>query len=502
MFSMNKFTKYCCAGIALIAYSSAVVADDGVIDSPESPIATFNIPQSFDPYITLNTDSKNGLTPYNLYTDPNYTQDIIHQVFSDFTGQGYITYNYSIIRPFKDADNKEYYPYWLLGFENSGGDITFHFSRSYISEHGVNISKIIIRGAQNRFSKEDLAVSVNGLTQQLPYTPHKSNIPAGDETLHSSVDLEFVFPAATAVENVTLTCEKYGMGFSSIDFYVGEPQQSLVPEITFAGLEQNDTQVLGYTDANIALLPVVIIKDGQNVTPDQGYSYVYTISAADGTELAQVDGMTDQDCFYSFPEEGRYTVSVKTEDEAEASYTLELYPRFEDLNFICGGVIDSILNIQNFTGEENGETHEERDLTCARLFDLPEGVELYYHLWKDENFHGDDNINNEQPEYAPMTLADETTEIPEGYTLYDHNTGINLEGNNTIDTIIRKNGIQSPKQTLRYSFTNVAVSVEEIKADKDTYTLYSIDGRKLPNSAKGIVIRVTPDGKAHKFILP
>ncbi|MDE5774490.1 MAG: hypothetical protein K2H86_08560 [Muribaculaceae bacterium] len=507
---MNKYTKYFCTGIALILSSNAAVADDTGTDASETLIATFNIPQLYDPDYSLNTDSKNGLTPYNLYTNPNYSNDIIRKVFSDFTGPGYITYNYSL-KDLHDADGTVYYPLWLLGFDDNGGNITFHFSNEYVSDYGVNISKVIIRGAQNRFSKDNLAVSVNGQTQYLPYTPHSNNIPSGNESLHSSVDLEFDFPAASAVESVTLTCENYGMGFSSIDFYVGEPQQSIVPEITFSGLDKTGTQVLGYTDAKIALLPVVIIKDGQNVTPEQGYRYVYTISDADGTELAQVEGMTDQECLYSFPCEGRYTISVKTEDEAEASYTLELYPRFEDLNFICCGMIDSILNIQDFTGEEDGETHEKRDLTCARLFELPEDVELYYHLWKDENFHGDNNYEIEQPEFAPSTLADDdlegsdaddTTEIPEGYTRYDHNTGINLEGNNSIDTIIRKNGILSPKQTIRYSLTNVAVSVKDIKADTDLYTLYSIDGRHLPTSAKGLVIRVTPDGKAHKVIVP
>lgn len=227
---------------------------------PETPLVVFDIPQSFDPEMSLNTNPQKGLTPYNLYTDPKYNGDVIHTAFSDFTGDGYITYNYSLT-DLHDAAGTVYYPLWLLGFDNDGGNITFRFSNEYISDYGVKISRVVIRDAQNRFSKDDIDVTVNGKTLSLPYTPNSRNIPQGDNTLKSSINLEFDFTDSNPVESVAISCKDYGMGFSSIEFYTGSNHSSQV----FTLSEEKDITTYNLNGNRVSNVSSGIVID---VTPD------------------------------------------------------------------------------------------------------------------------------------------------------------------------------------------------------------------------------------------
>ncbi|MDE5774484.1 MAG: hypothetical protein K2H86_08525 [Muribaculaceae bacterium] len=254
------FSRNILSAIVLMLGISGSFAQTSSDIKEVTPLVVFDIPQSFDPEMSLNTDPRTGLTPYNLYTDPKYQGDILHKAFSDFTGDGYITFNYSLT-DLHDVEGTVYYPLWLLGFEDNGGNITFHFSNEYISDYGVNISKVVIRDAQNRFSKDGIEVTVNGKTQTLPYTPNSRNIPQGDDTLSTSINLEFDFADSTPVESVAISCKDYGMGFSSIEFYTGQQQSSQVE--TISGEQHITTYDLTGNRISHATSGIVI-----DVTPD------------------------------------------------------------------------------------------------------------------------------------------------------------------------------------------------------------------------------------------
>lgn len=478
----------------------ALAADNE--NSTEELVATFTIPQGHDENSPLNTSR---LTPVNLY-DYNVTSgDPMRKAFSNFTGDGYITYLF--YDPILiDADGKDYYPLWLLGFDNAGGNITFEFTQDYITQYGLNISKVVIEAAQNRFSKSPLNVTVNGVTQQLEYTPHKNNIPNGNTELHTSRDLEFIFPKAEPVSQVTVSCADYGMGFSSIKFYVGEPQEEeVITTIVFSGLTEKGVMQQAYSKLPVSLLPI-LIQNGENTEdPETGMHLTYTITDADGVQVAIINTVTGQSTEYKFEQDGRYTVSATLEDGKTATYTLELYIPL-DSNMIFGGdIYDGIMRVQDFLGE-NREEGELRDWSSVKLFELPEGVDLYYLLSKDENFLDTPSQNPEPPVYGMLIAeeadnADQAADIPEGYTKYDPETGIDLNDNNQIDIITSHNGVLSPKQTFHYTTINVPVKVSSLSAnDNAIIRSYRIDGNPASAHDKGIIIDVMSNGNTIKTV--
>ncbi|MDE6294945.1 MAG: hypothetical protein K2M03_02660 [Muribaculaceae bacterium] len=471
----------------------------------EELIATFNIPTAFDPDASLNTDA-DGFKPTNLYSNEHYKGDISHTIFYDFSGNGPITYNY-FKTDLTDAQGKSYYPLWLLGMDNIGGDITFTFNQTYIDQYGVNISRVVINGAQNRFSTSPIAVSVNGVEKSLEYTPHSSNIPAGDDTLKSSTTLAFEFPKASPVSEVTVTVSGFGMGFSSIDFYVGEPQTVITPVETISFIGLDDTQVplvLPYSDSPVTLLPFRVLIDG---TPsDEAYNRVtsYTIYDDKEVKIDEVSVNSTGNTQYSFETEGRYYIGVTdSQTEVEARYILELFTKLDNLPILGASMTDGIITIEQYIiDDENNAT--KRDLTAVPLFDVPDDMELYCRVWHDDTFMSEPDNGNEKPEYTPgiILLDDERADIPEGFNRYDSQKGLNLEGGNTIDTIVHKNGVLSPTQSVRYTtIPNVPTAVTTINAAGTIpVPAYHIDGRHANQSSKGLIIELTPDGHARKVI--
>ncbi len=470
-------------------------------NSIEELVATFDIPQDHDEGTSLNSDY---FTPFDLYY--KYKQDDpLRTVFSIFSGEGRITYSYQTPE-LMDVDGTVYYPYWLLGFDNAGGDITFDFTQDYITQYGVNISKVVIEAAQNRFSKSPLNVTVNGVTQQLEYTPNSNNIPAGNTDLQSSRDMEFIFTKAEPVSKVTISCANYGMGFSAIKFYVGEPQEEeQITTLVFSGITENGIMQQGYSTLPITLLPILIQNGDKTEEPANGLPLTYTITDAAGVQVTKIDTVTGQSTEYEFEQDGRYTVTATLEDEKSATYVLELYIPLDSEMIFGGEINDGIMRVQDFLGE-NREEGELRDWSSVQLFELPEGVELYYHLSKDENFLDKPSQDQETPEYIRKKTEqadsdDSTANIPEGYTKYDHETGIDLNDNNQIDIITSHNGVLSPKQTFHYTTINVPVKVKSL-SDNDIVIVrsYRIDGSSANGYEKGLIIDVMSDGSTVKTI--
>lgn len=220
------FMPICSVILLIFMGISPIYAEDA---ATENPAVTFTIPAGFDENCGLNT-SENARTPSSLYTHPNYSNDVLKSIFSDFAGQGPITYNLCVIEDLKDADGADYYPYWLLGNEVSGGEIDLIFRPTYIAEHGVYINKVIIKNAQNRFSKEELNITINGQNQKLGYTPNPKNISAGEECSVSSRDMIFDFDGSP-VERLSISASGHGLGFSSIEMYVGAENSSDVSHV-------------------------------------------------------------------------------------------------------------------------------------------------------------------------------------------------------------------------------------------------------------------------------
>ncbi len=217
----------CSALLTLLLCCTPAYAEDVMTDIPD---VTFTIPVEFDENSGLNT-SDNARTPSSLYTHPQYSNDILKSIFADFTGKGPITYNLSVVEDLKDADGMDYFPYWLLGDAVSGGDIDLIFRPSYISDHGVYLNRVIIRNAQNRFSKEDLNVTVNGTTKPLRYTPHPSNISSDDDFSVPSQDLIYDYDSSP-VEHISISTVGHGLGFSKIELYIGAGSSSGIESVT------------------------------------------------------------------------------------------------------------------------------------------------------------------------------------------------------------------------------------------------------------------------------
>lgn len=471
----------------------------------EQLIATFNIPTTFDHGASLNTDA-DGFKPTNLYSNEHYKGDISHSIFSDYSGNGPITYNYTKT-DLIDAQGKYYYPLWLLGMDKTGGDMTFTFTGNYIDQYGVTISRVVINEAQNRFSMTPVTVTVNGVEKSLEYTPNSSNIPADDTTLKPSTTLEFEFPEAAAVSEVTVTVSGYGMGFSSIDFYAGEPKVVITPEesISFVGLEDSQTPVvLPFTDLPITLLPFQVLFDG---TPsDEAYNRIenYLIYDDEEQKIGEVSVDNTGNTQYHFESEGRYYIGVAdVQTDVEARYTLELYATLEKLSIQGASVTDGIMTIEQYVIDEDNNATK-RDMTALHLFDIPDDTELYCRVWHDETFLSDPRKDTELPEYANdlIPLDNETTDIPEGFSRYDTQQGINLEGGNAIDAIVRKNGVLSPTQTLHYTtIPNVPTGVNvSHPTEVHPVRAYRINGLPATDTTEGPVIEITSDGHVRKVI--
>lgn len=103
-----------------------------------------------------------------------------------------------------------------------------------------------------------------------------------------------------------------------------------------------------------------------------------------------------------------------------------------------------------------------------------------------------------------MKVAGSAPEVrPEGFTLYDENTGIDMSSGNELQLFAEKNGTRSEVRTISYSSDNILTGVETITADTTGQVeYYTIDGRRAQEPlAPGLYLRRTPTG-TEKIIIP
>lgn len=103
-----------------------------------------------------------------------------------------------------------------------------------------------------------------------------------------------------------------------------------------------------------------------------------------------------------------------------------------------------------------------------------------------------------------MKVAGSASEArPEGFTLYDENTGIDMSSGNELQLFAEKNGTRSEVRTISYSSDNILTGVEAVTADTPGQVeYYTIDGRRaLEPLAPGLYLRRTPTSTG-KIIIP
>ncbi|MDE5957037.1 MAG: hypothetical protein K2G78_01860 [Muribaculaceae bacterium] len=193
---------------------------------------------------------------------------------------------------------------------------------------------------------------------------------------------------------------------------------------------------------------------------------------ASSTDAAEGEFLLD----ISALEEGRYSVCYHIPDPTIETHIERCFPDPEDglpleirpsldgvtINGVALATPSDGTSLQIPTaieGDSTGWAH-------ATLGGLREGVTVYWHCSASD---------------AHLYSA-----TPEGYTLYDPATGINLENNSRLHLILEKNGVSSQETVISYDRPSVEVSVETVLQEESVTTeWYTIDGRRTdPDRAR------------------
>lgn len=423
-----------------------------------------------------------------------------------------------------EINGKEFwYPIATLGTMNSGAALTITFNKSakidYVDDEnddaGLYVSKVVIKGCGNKYSREAAVIRVNGKEKEVPYTETPDDNAQGKIKVY---DLTFEFGADELMNALSIEAPATGISFNSIEVYAVKMRKLSFDkpnvDVPFPNGEriklQSATAIVGGNKKPFGLM----------CNGEIGSIYLYEVLKADGTSAGDVSyipvefsGKTYTDLYFTPKEEGLYTVRTYMSGDSgfygEASYLLNVYwVNSEMLTFNSGINHDGIIELYDRYIDKDGNLRTDSNVCIEGI---PDGSRLYYRVWDDPDFTPSQDLGGNGAETLYRAVSDDSIAAGpvmkavaaasiDGMTLYDAAAGVDMSNGDTIDIALEKNGSLSPAKSIRYQKINVPVGVETVLAPTEDATYFHIDGRRADDNAKGLLIRLSASGQADKII--
>lgn len=391
------------------------------------------------------------------------------------------------------------------GFEDEAGELILNFMPNPDRSDGKwDVAAIWVKTI-NIANLEDPKLNIAGkdlaVNPELEYSWTICEFTEDEESLRSSFNM--------SVESGR------PIGFQDIRVYLKEsrPDQQLY--------SPNHSQ----SSDNIYKIPAIEI--GGVKTDVTSKCHIYNMTNLEEQEF-DITFNSTENCFEAtIPNPGQYGVAFELTEKFTALSGIDgvspIYELNKDNLILLNVLSDIALNLRlndsylsdGISYIHNESTHNnEYNWTNAVFTQIPENTIIYWKVENDPDFQPEIK-NNSYVKSAKRDYLKESSDIPEGYTLYDEKNGIDLTKGNKLSLITEKEGVRSePFSTYYLPYTGpVSVSPALCEDESERTAIfkglnpdvvyYLVDGRKTDYNSVAtgtLLIAVSHSGKTIKFV--